>query len=229
MFKQIFTLVRGRSVDSAEAFLDANALTLLRQQIRDAARCVEQSRKALATVMAYSEREKVALARLEEKIADLETRARDALEQDDEALALEAAATIAHLEAERDATAETIAKYTAEIARLRDHLSKSQGVLAQLKRGQRIAEANDKAHRAHGQITTLQSSNLEEAAETLKRLQERQAHSDATMAAMEELSVTQNADAMSDRLANAGYGAPKVSSADDVLARLKAKKPKTKS
>ena len=148
---------------------------------------------------------------------------------DAEDLAREAAATIAHLEAERDATAQTIANYTAEIARLRDHLTKSQGVLAQLKRGQRIAEANDKAHRAHGQITTLQSSNLEEAAATLQRLQERQAHSDATMAAMEELSVTQNADAMSDRLANAGYGAPKVSSADDVLARLKAKKTKSKS
>ena len=224
MFKQIFTLVRGRSMDNAEAFLDANALTLLRQQIRDAARCVEQSRKALATIMAYSEREKVTLAQLNEKIADLEARAREALGKDDGDLAREAAATIAHLEAERDATTQTIAKYTTEIARLRDHLSKSQGVLTQLKRGQRIAEANDKAYRAHGQITTLQSSNLEEAGATLKRLQERQAHSDATMAAMEALSATQNADTMSDRLADAGYGAPKVSSADDVLARLKAKK-----
>lgn len=229
MFKQIFTLVRGRSVDSAEAFLDVNALTLLRQQIRDAARCVEQSRKALATVMAYSERENVALAQLNEKIADLETRACEALENGDEDLVREAAATIAHLEAERDATAQTIANYTAEIARLRDHLGKSQSVLAQLKRGQRIAEANDKAHRAHGQITTLQSSNLEEAAATLKRLQERQAHSDATMAAMAELSATQSADTMGDRLADAGYGAPKVSTADDVLARLKAKKPTPKS
>ncbi|MEM9716700.1 MAG: PspA/IM30 family protein [Pseudomonadota bacterium] len=224
MFKQIFTLVRGRSVDSAEAILDANALTLLRQQIRDAARCVEQSRKALATVMAYSEREKAALAALNEKIADLEIRAQDALAKDDEDLARDAAITIAHLEDERDATSQTIANYTAEIARLRDHLSKSQGVLTQLKRGQRIAEANDKAHRAHGQITTLQSSNLEEAAATLKRLQDRQAHSDATMAAMEQLSAPENADAMSDRLANAGYGAPKQSSADDVLARLKSKK-----
>ncbi|MEM9342167.1 MAG: PspA/IM30 family protein [Pseudomonadota bacterium] len=224
MFKQIVTLVRGRSADSAEAFLDANALILLRQQIRDAVRCVEHSRKALATVMAYSEREKVALTRLEDKIADLETRATDALDKGNEELAREAATTIAHLEDERDATAQTVANYTTEIARLRDHLSKSQGVLAQLKRGQRIAEANDKAHRAHGQISTLQSSNLEEAAATLKRLQERQAHSDATVAAMEELSASSNADTMSDRLAEAGYGAPKQSSADDVLARLKSKK-----
>lgn len=223
MLKQIFTLVRGRSVDGAEAFLDANGLSLLRQQIRDAARCVEHSRKALATVMAYSEREKTSLTRLEEKITDLETRARDALEKGNEELAHEAAATIAHLEAERDATAQTIATYATEIGRLRDHLRKSEGVLAQLKRGQRIAEANDKAHRAHGQTSSLESSNLEEAAATLHRLQERQAHSDATMAAMAELSATQNADTMSDRLADAGYGAPKTSNADTVLARLKAK------
>lgn len=224
MFKQIFTLVRGRSVDRAETFLDANALTLLRQQIRDAARCVEQSRKALATVMAYSEREKVALQALEDKIADLETRARDALAKDDDSAARDAAVAIANLEAERDGTAQTIENYTNEIARLRSQLTKSSAVLAQLKRGQRIAEANDKAHRVHGQITTLQSSNLEEATSTLKRLQELQAHSDATVAAMEELSATSNADAMSDRLAEAGYGAPKQSSADDVLARLKSKK-----
>jgi len=224
MFKQIVTLVRGRSVDRAEAFLDGNALVLLRQQIRDAARCVEQSRKALATVMAYSEREKVALAGLEEKIADLETRASQALDADDDGLAHEAATTIAQLEDEREATAQTVANYTTEIARLRDHVGNSQAVLAQLKRGQRIAEANDKAQRAHGQLSTLQSSNLEEAAATLKRLQERQAHSDATVAAMEELSAASNADAMSDRLAEAGYGARKQSRAEDVLARLKSKK-----
>jgi len=223
MFKQVFTLIKGRSADTAEAFLDANALSLLRQQIRDAAHCVEQSRKALATVMAYADREKASLARVEKQITDLETRAQAALAKDDEPMAREAATSIAHLDAERAATTETIANYTSEIARLRDQLSKSQTVLAQLKRGQRIAEANDKTQRVRGQVTDVHTSNLEEAAATLKRLQERQAHADATMSALETLATPINAESVSDRLAAAGYGPRKHSSADDVLARLKAK------
>ena len=40
MFKQLLTLVRGQTTDSSQAMLDANALPLLRQQMRDAARGV---------------------------------------------------------------------------------------------------------------------------------------------------------------------------------------------
>ncbi len=223
MFKHLFTLVRGRSADQAEAFLDANALTLLRQQIRDAAGCVEKSRKALAMVMAYSECEKVSLKRIEDKIADLEQRATEALKKDQIDLATEAAEAIAHLEAERDATSQAVRNYTSEIARLRDSLAKSQTMLAELKRGQRLAEASDKAQRAHGQMTILHSSNLEEASATLKRLQERQALSDAAITATIELSAPTNASAVSDRLAAAGCGTPKRVDAEAVLERLKRK------
>jgi len=44
------------------------------------------------------------------------------------------------------------------------------------------------------------------------------------MAAMAELSSTTSADALSDRMANEGFGAPKQSAAADVLARLKKNK-----
>ena len=53
MLKKLFTLVRGRSVDASQSFLDANAIALLRQQMRDAANGVDKSRKAIAIVMAY--------------------------------------------------------------------------------------------------------------------------------------------------------------------------------
>lgn len=223
MFKQIFTLARGRAADQADAFLDANSLALLRQQIRDAAVCVEKSRKTLAMVMAYSEREKVALQRINDKIADLELRATEALKSDQTELATEAASAIAHLEAERDATTQAVQNYSTEIARLRDSLTKNQTLLAELKRGQRLAEASDKAQRAQGQMTILKSSNLEEASTTLKRLQERQALSDAAIAAASQLAAPSNASATIDRLAAAGCGAPKQTTAEDVLKRLKSK------
>lgn len=221
MFKQILTLVRGKSADGSQAVLDANALSLLRQQMRDAAHGVDKSRKAVAVVMAYAEREKASLTRLETQIADLETRALDALEHNNENLASEAASTIAQLEAERDTTVKVIEAYQTQIIRLKQCLTENETCLREMKRGQHLAEANDKAQRLSGTMPSGFVNDLKDAETTLKRLQERQEHAEATANAMEELSVSTNAENMTERLAEAGYGAPMKPDATAVLDRLK--------
>lgn len=221
MLKKLFTLVRGRSADASQSFLDANAIALLRQQMRDAANGVDKSRKAIAVIMAYAQREKTSLAAINDKITDLETRACDALAKDREDLALEAATTIANLEAERDATQITIETYSTEITRLRSDLSQSEALLGELKRGQRIVEATSKTQKLRGNSPATSQANLSDASATLERLQERQSQSKETMKALAELSASDSADSLSDRLAAAGMGAPKSTSAEDVLKRLK--------
>lgn len=224
MFKQLITLVRGRSEDVTQSVLDANALTILRQQLRDAAVGVQKSRKALAVVMAYSKREKATLAKLTAQIGDLEARAMAALGKDEEALALEASAAIANLEAEAAATRTAIDTYTVEINRLRKTLKDSEAQLTELKRGQRLAEASDKARSLRGAIPNGATNGLANASETLKKLKDRQEHAHATAAAITELSTQENADTVSDRLAAAGCGEAKKSDAAAVLERLKAAK-----
>ncbi|MEP5761039.1 MAG: PspA/IM30 family protein [Litoreibacter sp.] len=223
MFKQLFTLARGRSEDAAQAVVDANALSILRQQLREAATGVEKSRKALAIVMAYADREKAILGKLETQVSDLETRALDALSQGQEDLAAEASVTIADLEAEVHASNKTIDTYSSQISRLRKTLQDSEAQLTELKRGQRLAEAHDKTQRLRGTMPSPISNDLVDATTTLKRLQERQEHAEATAAAMTELSTASSAASISDRLATAGCGAPKHSDAAAVLARLKKK------
>ncbi len=223
MFKQLFTLVRGQTTEGSQTMLDANALSLLRQQMRDAARGVDKSRKAVAVVMAYAEREKASLKRLDAQILDLETRALDALEQNCEELASEAAVTIAHLEAERDTTCKAIEAYQTQINRLKQCLMESETCLREMKRGQHLAEANDKAQRLRGVMPSGYVNDLKDAEKTLKRLQERQEHAEATATAMVELSVGTNAENMTERLAEAGYGAPMKPDATAVLDRLKKK------
>lgn len=222
MIKQILTLARGRSADATQAVLDANALSILRQQMREAAAGVEQSRKALAVVMAYSDREKGSLAKLDTRIEDLEGRAIAALSQGQEALAHEAAGAIAGLEAERRSTTQAIDMYGSDISRLRQILRDSEAQLAEMKRGQRLAQANDATLRLRGSLPDMGRSDLADAAATLKRLQDRQDHAAATAKAMADLSASRSADAVSDRLTAAGCGAPKHSDAEAVLARLKA-------
>ncbi|MEM7076569.1 MAG: PspA/IM30 family protein [Pseudomonadota bacterium] len=222
MLKQFLTLARGRSADATSAVMDANALSILRQQLRDASTAVERSRKALAVVMAYAEREKASLIRLEEQIGTLETRALAALEKDREDLALEASEAIADLEAEATATRNAIETYSAETTRLRNALKDSEAKLVDLKRGQRLAEANDKAIKLRGALPNVAKTDLEDAADTLKQLQARQDQAHATAKAMTQLSTQMKAETLDDRMAAAGCGYPKKSSGTAVLDRLKA-------
>lgn len=223
MLKLFVTMFRGRGHDAAEAMADANAVPILRQQLRDCAHAVELGRKSIAMVMAYGEREKRMAVRIDAQLADLEARASDALQKGRDDLASEAAGAIAQLEAERDTTARAIATYQTEIIRLREVLADSEGRLRALQRGQRLAMATDHTQRLHDAGPTALTGGLSDAEATLKRLQERQAMVTATRDAVIELSVGTSADATRDRLAAAGCGAPLRPDAATVLARLKAK------
>ncbi|MEL7098128.1 MAG: PspA/IM30 family protein [Pseudomonadota bacterium] len=221
MLKQLFTLARGRSVDAGVAYLDANAIALLRQQMREAAAGVTRSRKAVAVAMAYAERERAALSQIEGQISDLETRTIAALDEGREDLAREAAEAISALDAERDAALKTVNIYDRDINKLRASLKASEHQLAELRRGQRLAEATAKTQHVRGSMPVHAQNDLSDAAATLERLQDRQALADETMEAMTELSIAGNADAIARRLADAGMGTPRKTSADAVLERLK--------
>lgn len=226
MFKQIVTLIRGRNFEAMQAVTDRHALPLLRQQIRDAAHAVEASRRAVAVAMAQNEREKAQHARLADQIAELEDRTLAALDRDREDLAREAAETIAHLEAEREASAAALARFETEIARLRTCLREGETRLRELQRGQRLAVATDRTQKLRLVVPDIGVASIREAEATLSRLRERQAELDATDKAMTELEATGSAEALREKLAAAGCGAPTRTSTEDVLDRLKTRQKK---
>ncbi|MGV8950370.1 MAG: PspA/IM30 family protein [Cypionkella sp.] len=222
MFKLFVTLLRGQSADATEALSDAAALPLLRQQLRDCASALETARRSVAMVMAYEAREKKSAARIAEQLADLETRALDALAKGREDLASEAASAIANLEAEAATTARAIATYGREIAHLRGVVAEADARLRDLQRGHHLAFATAQTQKLRDKAPATATATLEEAETTLTRLQNRQAETEATRAAMLELSASSNATAMQNRLAAAGCGAPLRPDAAAVLARLRA-------
>lgn len=222
MFKVIATLVRGRGADAAQGFVDANALTILRQQLRDAADGLEKAKRSVAVVMAYCEREKASAGRIAGQIADLEARALEALRRERDDLATEAAAAIAELEAEKNANARAIDHYEREIARLRGQVGLSEQRLRATQRGYQLAEAAAKTHKLRGTLPDGVIASLKEAEATLDRLQERHEVAEEVELAMVELSAGSTAEAMSARLAAAGCGAPLRSQTAQVLARLRA-------
>jgi len=224
MFKPLITLLRGKSFEAAQAVTDANIVTILDQQLRDSAVVLDRARKAVAIAMAQKSREADELDRTRRRIADLEDRARMALASGQEALAMEAAEAIANLEAERDASQRCLETYGAEIARLRAIVRDADARFLELKRGQRLAIATDRAQKlrdrgfGHGSISL---TTLAEAEDTLKRLRERQAEIDAATVSLEEMDLSADPSRLVDRLARAGCGAPARPSAQSVLDRLR--------
>lgn len=223
MFKLMTTLFRARTADLAEAVTDANVLTILRQQLRDAADGLESAKRGVAVVMAYAEREKKAALRIATQAADLEARAIQALKMGREDLATEAASTIAELQAEAEATARAISHYDSEIARLREEVSLSEQRLRVLQRGKHIADAAERTQKLRGSLPDGVQSSLRDAERTLARLQERQSQAEAVDVALTSLQATGSAESTAARLAAAGCGAPLRPAAAEVLARLREK------
>lgn len=221
MFKQILTLLRGRTFEAEQEFLARNAMPLLGQQIRDAAGAIQSARRAVAIAIAQNEQEvaqhKVALAR----IADLETRAIAALEKGTDSLAREGAEAIGWLETECAASEKAQAGFHASIERMKSVVRASEARLRELQRGERIARATEQTQKLDRSSTTVGLATLSEAEETLLRLRTRQQEIDTTAEALREMDAGTDPSAVIEKLAKAGCGAPLTPDPDAILARLR--------
>ncbi|MGO4711282.1 PspA/IM30 family protein [Bradyrhizobium sp. 2TAF24] len=227
MFKTVLTLFRGSVAAVGEELEDRSALLILDQQMRDAAAAVERAKRALALAIAQDQQEGQRLDATNARIADLEVRAAAALDGGREDLAREAAEAIAGLEADRDAALTARALFATEIARLRRHVSGAEMRIAALDRGRRIARASEavRALRRGGiEASRPHESTLPEAERTLQRLRERQQEAQAADEALIDIDAANGPLATAEKLAEQGFGPRMRSTADDVLARLKAKR-----
>jgi phage shock protein A len=230
MFKTVVTLFRGSVAAAGEELEDRTALLILDQQMRDAAAAVERSKRTLALAIAQDQQEGRRLNATNARIADLETRASAALEGGREDLAREAAQAIADLEAERDAAVTARTLFAAEIARLKRHVANAEARMSELDRGRRIARASEAMRtlrRSGIEAARPYESTLPEAEQTLRRLRERQMEAQAADDALIELDAASGPLATAEKLAEQGFGPRLKTTADDVLARLKAKRTPT--
>ena len=227
MFKTVLTLFRGSVVAAGEELEGRNALLILDQQMRDAATAVERAKRTLALAIAQDQQEGRRLDATNARIADLEIRATAALDGGREDLAREAAEHIAALEADRDAAMTARALFAAEITRLKRQVANAEVRITELDRGRRIARASEAVRavrRGDVEAARPYESTLPEAENTLKRLRERQMEAQAADEALIEIDAASGPLATAEKLAEQGFGPRLKSTADDVLARLNAKR-----
>ena len=222
MFKHIMTLLRGQAQQAEDAFADRNALPILNQQIRDAARGLEAARRARAAAMAQARMEKENTERLCARKLDLEGRALAALQSGREDLATEAATTLATLEDDIANAQRAETEYAQGIDKLSRVVKAGETRLTDLERGERLAVARHRAQRLTHSVHGQPLATLEDAEATLSRLKTRQQQTDATAQALSELTDT-GPEALVRKLADAGCGKPVGTKPEDVLARLRSR------
>ena len=137
---------------------------------------------------------------------------------------------IANLEADRDAAMTARTLFASEITRLKRQVAGAEARITDLDRGRRLARAAEavRALRRGGiEAARPYESTLPEAENTLKRLRERQMEAQAADEALVELDAASGPLATAEKLAEQGFGPRLKSTADDVLARLNAKRTQT--
>lgn len=216
-------LMRGVIADNAQAIHDANAVTILRQQIREAAGAVATARRELAVAMAYHAAEARALDAIDARIETLSDGARRALADGRADLGSEAAIHIAALVDERSDRQAAAARFGAEIERLKRLVGQGGDRLRDLDRGLQTARTIEALRRAGIQgrrVTALSAGALGEAERTLERLREAQAAEADAAEALAGLEA-EAASGIEAALDAAGYGRPRTDPRT-VLDRLRA-------
>ena len=224
MWKQLVTLIRGTAHEAGQSVVDARALTILDQQIRDAGAAQAKARDDLATLTARRRLIEKDLESITAQRAKYEASARAAMAKGDMDLARQVAERLATMETEQSTKQPQIADMRAAEDRIRGIISQGDGKIDALRREVEVVRANESVQKAQASIAASYGgtvSNLGSAADSLKRIKEQQAIRDEKFRASAELEDMRTGADLDAKLRDAGL-LQGHSSADDILARLSA-------
>ncbi len=222
MLSKLSALFRGTAHDAGQSIVDANALKILDQEIRDADNAQGKARDDLAGLVARRRMAENELQSFGEQISKYESSARAALGQGKTDLAREVAGRIAELETEISTRGPQIENMKAAEAKLRTAIASTDQKIETLRREIDIVKVNESVQRAQTSVA-LQSagaqSRIGSAADSLQRIKQRQAVNEEKLRAGQELEDKRTGADLDAKLRDAGI-LPGHASADDVLARL---------
>ncbi|WAC61255.1 PspA/IM30 family protein [Brevundimonas sp. SL130] len=222
MLRKLSALFRGSAHDAAQGVVDANALKILDQEIRDADNAQGKARDDLAGLVARRRMAENEMVSFRDQIAKYESSARSALGQGKTDLAREVASRIAELEVEITSRGPLIEDMKTAETRLRTAIASTDQKIETLRREIDIVKVNDSVQRAQTSVALNSAgaqSRIGSAADSLQRIKQRQAIQEEKLNASQALEDRRTGADLDAKLRDAGI-LPGHSSADDVLARL---------
>nr|HEK7798112.1 PspA/IM30 family protein [Escherichia coli] len=219
ILKSLFTLGKSFIYQAEESIEETQGVRMLEQHIRDAKAELDKAGKSRVDLLARVKLSHDKLKDLRERKASLEALSKNV----NPSLINEVAEEIARLE--NLITAEEQVLSNLEVSRdgVEKAVTATAQRIAQFEQQMEVVKATEAMQRAQQAVTTSTvgaSSSVSTAAESLKRLQTRQAERQARLDAAAQLEKVADGRDLDEKLAEAGIGGSNKSSAQDVLARL---------
>lgn len=224
IWSKMVTALRGGVNEAGEAIVDAQALRILDQEIRDASEELHKSKDGLASIIAQQKLAEEKVSTLKADIKKNEGFIIAALEKNDNALAEEVATRVANFENQIESESDAAKRFKEQADVLRDSINTAELQIKQLKQQTETVKATEAVQRAQKVVAQRHNgsnSKLRTALDSLDRIQENQKLSAAQMAAASELSQESSETSLDQKLQAAGITGS--SDAKAVLDRLKSK------
>lgn len=224
IWSKLFTLGRAGAHEATTAIVDANALRILDQELRDADTAQGKARDDLAGLVARRRILENEVESLRTQSAKYEASARAAMAKNNMDLAREVAQRVADLERDIALKAPQAAGMRTAEDQLHATIAATDRKIDQLRREVEVVRVNDSVQKAQASVAARGSgagNSLGSAADSLARIRERQMIRGEQMRAAGELEDQRTGADLDEKLRLAGL-TPGQSSADDVLARLAA-------
>lgn len=224
MLKTLSTLIAGANARGEDRVRDAFAIELIDQKIREAETNLKAAKATLASLIQRQRAEDQQRQSLQTRIADLTTRATEALSAGRDDLAESAADAIATMENELTVRCETLRRLDQKVMRLRTSIETSHRRIIDLKQGAIQARAVRREQTIQSRLNVQSGSSASAEAEELIA---RVLGKDDPFERDEILGqINRDLDgaSLADRMADAGFGAATRATKDQILNRLKAQK-----
>jgi len=222
IWNKLFTLGRAGAHEATSAVVDANAIRILDQEIRDADTAQGKARDDMATLVARRRILEKEVAGFRDQVTKYEGSARAAVAKGDMDLARQVAQRIADLESDIAVKEPQIADMRAAEEQLHTAVAATDRRIETLRREVEVVKVNESVQKAQAAVSARGAgagASLGSAADSLARIKERQMVRGEKIKAAGELEDRRTGADLDEKLRLAGI-LPGQSSADDILARL---------
>lgn len=226
VLRDMMTALRGGANEVGEAIVDANAVRILEQEIRDAETAIGSAKQSLTRMKSSEIKLKREVATIDADVADYEKKAMAALNAGEEALAAEVAERIAELETERGEKASEQAALDTEVHKIHAMIKARERTIQKNKRELDKVRTVQELQRATESVSknfAATGSSSHRVSQALERVKAKQQNWQDRMQAGEWLEGQEAGSDIDAKLRAKGIGGAAGGGANDVLARLKAK------
>jgi len=217
------TAVRGGAREVGELVVDANGTRIFEQEIRDAETHMRKAKQDLTDVMAKQMQASRQVQSLKNEIKEHEGYVAQALDKEDESLALEIAEKISRLEVDLSEQQQVHDTFSGHVTRLKDLVKKTERQIKEYERQLSMVKTTESVQKASAAITdnfASSNSKILSAKDSLERIKKRQQDNFDRLEAAEQLESENSEKGLEDRMKAAGIG-EQSTSASSVLDRIR--------